>query len=225
MGYRNFTPCSLSVQAYPRGVGSDEHKKSVFQAEGVLGRYERTKRSSRFCHLGDALVPSLAIEATDCQTGPDQRHFRARCLVCRHSCIFAIRDHSLTLCSETAFSIIRLIELTSLDVSDVTWNYLPPIVWSTVEICVGMVCACLPVMAPLLPILLRGRSAMKEPYVSSSFGRSNTTRGTPDFAKQNFDRLENDTTDFGLGRHPMNIRQTTDIDVHEEDSIVLHTLA
>ena len=65
----------------------------------------------------------------------------------------------------------------------------------------------------------------EETYVSSDFGRSNTTRGTHDFAKQDFDRLEDDNADFGRGRHPMNIRQTTDIDVHEEDSIALHTMA
>ncbi|KAF6228267.1 hypothetical protein HO133_007997 [Letharia lupina] len=127
---------------------------------------------------------------------------------------------------ETAFSIVRLVELTSLDISDVTWDYLPPIIWSTVEICVGMFCACLPVMAPLVPKFMRGRSGPKEPYDYSSFGPTNTARVTNGFAKQEFDRLEDDTAGLVLGRdHQLSIRQTTNIDVHEEGSIALHTMA
>lgn len=117
-------------------------------------------------------------------------------------------------------------KLTSLDVSDVTWNYLPPIIWSTVEMCVGIVCAYLPVMTPLVSKFWRGRSGPKVPYGSSSFELSNRTRATNDFAAHNFDRLEDDSKDLVLGRgQSMNIWQTIDIDVHEEDSIGLHTMA
>lgn len=132
----------------------------------------------------------------------------------------------LTLCSETAFSIVRLVELTSLDVSDVTWNYLPPIIWSSVEICVGMICACLPVMAPLIPNLFGGQHGPKESHDSSGVRLSNTSRVANDFANQKFDRLEDDTADLVPVRHdPISIRQTTDIEIHEEDSIALHTMA
>lgn len=32
-----------------------------------------------------------------------------------------------------------------------TWDYFSPIIWSTVEQSVGILCACLPVLGPLLP--------------------------------------------------------------------------
>lgn len=198
----------------------------MFQAEAVPSRHERPQRSSRLCDLSDALISSLAVAAAESKEGFDQQHLCARCLVYCRSRISERWDHLLTLCSETAFSIVRLVELTSLDISDVTWDYLPPIIWSTVESCVGMFCACLPVMAPLVPKFMRGRSGPEEPYDYSSFGPTNTARVTNGFAKQDFDRLEDDTAGLVLGRdHPLSIRQTTNIDIHEEGSIALHTMA
>lgn len=198
----------------------------MLPAEGVSDRHECTKRSPRFCDSGNAFISDLAIEATDTKESLNKWDFRARYLVCRRYCIFQKRDHQLTLYSETAFSIIRLVEITSLSESDVTWNYLPPIIWSSVEICVGMFCACLPVMAPLVPIFLRGRSGPKESHDSSSFHYPNPRKVTSDFARQKFNRLKDDTTDSVLGSEgQMGIRQTTDIDVREEDNIEMHTMA
>ena len=132
----------------------------------------------------------------------------------------------LTLRSETAFSIVRLVELTSLDVSDVTWDYLSPIIWSSVEICVGIICACLPVMAPLIPKILCGQTGLRESYDSSGFKLSSPSRATNDFANQNLDRLEDDTADLVPGRHAfMGIRRTTDIVLQKEENIALHTMA
>ena len=139
---------------------------------------------------------------------------------------FSKMDHSLTLCSETAFSVIRLMELTSLDASDATWNYQPPIIWSTIEICVGIFCACLPVMPPLVAEFLRARSGRKEAYDSSSFGLSSRKRATKGFAAHKFDRFEDDGRSLVLGRGQMTaIWQTIDMDIHEEDGIALHTVA
>lgn len=45
--------------------------------------------------------------------------------------------------------------MASVGTSDVTWDYLPPVLWSTVEICVGIICACLPVIGGLLPTRCR----------------------------------------------------------------------
>jgi hypothetical protein len=53
--------------------------------------------------------------------------------------------------SETAFSVVRLVKMTSLGVTDMTWDYTTPIIWSTVEPSVGLLCACVPVMGALLP--------------------------------------------------------------------------
>ena len=52
---------------------------------------------------------------------------------------------------ESAFSIVRVVELTSLGVTDATWDYVTPIIWSTVEPSIGLLCACVPVMGALLP--------------------------------------------------------------------------
>lgn len=81
-------------------------------------------------------------------------------------------------------------------------------------------------MAPLIQKLARGRSGPKEPYDSSSFELSNTTRVRNNFTKHNFDRLEGDTADLTLGRgRSKSIRQTTNINVHEEDRIASHRMA
>lgn len=53
--------------------------------------------------------------------------------------------------SETAFSIVRLAKMSSLGTTDMTWDYVSPIIWSTVEPSVGLLCACVPVMGILLP--------------------------------------------------------------------------
>ena len=127
----------------------------------------------------------------------------------------------LQLPSETAFSIIRLVALTSLDVSDVTWNYLPPIIWSTVEICVGTICACLPVMAPLIPKIFRGCSGLSG---SSGFSSTNTPKVATHHPQQNPDQLDDDRVDLVLGRDgPMSIRQTIDISINDDDEIALQT--
>lgn len=123
----------------------------------------------------------------------------------------------LTLGSESAFSIIRLVALTSLDVSDPTWNYFSPIVWSSIEICVGSICACLPVMAPLIPKIFQGRTKAEDSHESRHFNLSNLPGRTAEYAKQKFNRLD-DSTDSELGTDfpKAAIRQTTDIDVREE---------
>ncbi len=80
-------------------------------------------------------------------------------------------------------------------------------------------------MMPLVRVSLRGESGPVEPYGSSSFRLSNTKRGMNNFMKQNFHKLETDTGDAALERnYPLSIRQTIDIDIHEEDSMALHSM-
>ena len=60
------------------------------------------------------------------------------------------------MCSVCVASIIRLHFLTFMDGAvDITWTLSNVYVWSTVEPCVGIICACLPVLQPII------RSAMK----------------------------------------------------------------
>ena len=226
MGSRNSTSCSLSVQANPRGMGCLKHEDRMFQAEAVFIRDERPKRSSRFCHLGHPPVSCLAVESANTKKDLDKWNFRARCLVSSLCYILGHKNQSLICCSKIAFSIVRLAELTRLDVSDVTWNYQPVIVWSSVEICVGIFCACLPVTAPLVAVFMRVLSGSEESYAPSSFGPSHAKRGNKDSLSQSFNKLEDDTAGLVTSRdNPMSIRQTTDIEVSHEDSIPLQTMS
>ena len=198
----------------------------MFQAEALSSRDEYPKRASRFRDLDHPPVSCVAIEAADTKKDPSKRSFRARCLV--SSLCYNSRQETKrsNFCSETAFSIIRLAELTHLDVSDVTWNYQPPIIWSSVEICVGIICACLPVTAPLVAVFMRVISGPEENYPPSSFGPSHGKRGNNEFSNQSFNKLEDDRTGLVRGRDNLtSIRQTTDIDVSQEDSIALQTMS
>ncbi|PVI04998.1 hypothetical protein DM02DRAFT_611111 [Periconia macrospinosa] len=77
---------------------------------------------------------------------------------------------------ETAFSIVRLAELIDLGTADPTWDFFPPIVWSTVEAAVGLLCACIPTMVTLLP-----RSWVER--INGSSGQRSSGRHTPGYIR------------------------------------------
>ena len=52
--------------------------------------------------------------------------------------------------STTAISIARTVAVFSLSKSDDTWDFAPVTLYSSLEIDTGLICACLPVIAPLL---------------------------------------------------------------------------
>ena len=52
--------------------------------------------------------------------------------------------------SATIISILRVNASSHIDVLDVTWGYVPIAEYTTVEANVGILCACLPVLAPLV---------------------------------------------------------------------------
>ncbi|KAL8805830.1 MAG: hypothetical protein Q9182_001742 [Xanthomendoza sp. 2 TL-2023] len=47
-------------------------------------------------------------------------------------------------------SILRLISLLTVSYTDITWTVTDPLLWSMLEPCVGVTCACIPLMRPLL---------------------------------------------------------------------------
>lgn len=55
--------------------------------------------------------------------------------------------------STTVVGIVRLVVVAQLDLSDATWNYVPVVNWSTVEMNTGIICACLPVIAPAMKLI------------------------------------------------------------------------
>ena len=74
--------------------------------------------------------------------------------------------------SACVVSTIRLAKLSRLSVLDPTWNDAPALVWSTAEANVGVLCACIPVMGPLLPKRWMGRSDSSKRHEGSGDSRS-----------------------------------------------------
>lgn len=128
---------------------------------------------------------------------------------------------------ETAFSVVRLVKLTSLGVTDLTWDYVSPIIWSTVEPSIGLLCACVPVMGALLPksfmerIGSSSRSRNRYYYPgkpkSSSYALGSLERS------QQFNKLDasneqvSQSEVFNDGDSTTAIRQTTVLSVRVED--------
>lgn len=104
----------------------------------------------------------------------------------------SVYESELTTCrSICAAAMIRVWAIRNIDQTDVTWSYVRPLTWSGVEISIGITCACLPILQPLL-----------QATFGSCFGRGldtsrNTTYGNS--GKQ---------TSGGSGR-PQMVRRTT----------------
>ncbi|PWY64969.1 hypothetical protein BO94DRAFT_540919 [Aspergillus sclerotioniger CBS 115572] len=75
----------------------------------------------------------------------------------------------------TVISIIRLVCLLEIDLSseDITWNFVPYLIWTCVELNVGIVAACLPCLRPIY-IWLRKKAG----YSTGSSGSERPTPGT-----------------------------------------------
>ncbi|KAL8849902.1 MAG: hypothetical protein Q9221_005168 [Calogaya cf. arnoldii] len=91
-------------------------------------------------------------------------------------------------------SIVRVHTNASLQVEDPTWNYVMVMIWSTVEGNVGVVCACCPVLAPLVRRCC-GRSARTTPKASKENSSSAGFRPPrPSGRNKSFSRLEEEDT-------------------------------
>ena len=74
---------------------------------------------------------------------------------------------SRTKISTSAISIARVIALHDLSQSDITWNLVPLELYSTLEIDTGLICSCLPVMAPLLHLVTGNRFGSSQDRLSA----------------------------------------------------------
>ncbi|KAL8671048.1 MAG: hypothetical protein Q9168_004441 [Polycauliona sp. 1 TL-2023] len=87
-------------------------------------------------------------------------------------------------------SIVRVHTNASLEIEDPTWNYVMVMIWSTVEGNVGVVCACCPVLAPLVRRCF-GRSAKSTPKASKEHSSSGGLwPPRPSGRNQRFSRLD-----------------------------------
>ncbi|KUI53671.1 hypothetical protein VP1G_01089 [Cytospora mali] len=85
-------------------------------------------------------------------------------------------------------SAIRLYSLVHVDMTDVTYTVLMPILWSALEPCLAIPLACVPLLRPLL-----GRRY--SPTGTAKFGPPTMkTRTVAQKRKRNFDRLEDETS-------------------------------
>ena len=107
-------------------------------------------------------------------------------------------DRANFLYSTTIISILRAIASADLDVVDATWGYVPTAKYSTIETNVGMVCACLPVLAPLVSLCSKRHFAKRNSDFqrTHSSNTSHTKRSRPSAREQSFSRLQDD--DAGL---------------------------
>lgn len=123
--------------------------------------------------------------------------------------------------SECIFSTIRLAKLSRLSFLDPTWDHAAALVWSTVESDVGALCACIPVMGPLLPKSWMGRSGSSK--LPDGSGDSRTPGNKPlDYTRSN---RTNESAAWHDDEHelvgagdPMAIKQTTEFSVHEDSN-------
>ncbi|CAO1606195.1 hypothetical protein XANCAGTX0491_009696 [Xanthoria calcicola] len=91
-------------------------------------------------------------------------------------------------------SIVRVHTNASLQIQDPTWNYMMVMIWSTVEGNVGVVCACCPVLAPVVRRCF-GRSARSTPKASKEHSSlAGFWPPRPSGRKPNFSQLEGEDT-------------------------------
>ena len=87
-----------------------------------------------------------------------QQYLYARNFVC-FSYLMMYKSSTMTTAdvyaknSTSAISITRLIAVYTLSQADITWTFAPVMLYSTLEIDSALICACLPVMGPLLQLL------------------------------------------------------------------------
>ncbi|EQB50312.1 hypothetical protein CGLO_10264 [Colletotrichum gloeosporioides Cg-14] len=68
----------------------------------------------------------------------------------------------------TAISIVRIVTITHVFTADVTWDVIPALVWSQVEVCCAVICVCIPTLRPLLRAMGRNTDSQKILYQSGS---------------------------------------------------------
>ena len=88
-----------------------------------------------------------------------------------------------------ACSIVRTIELQSLSsMENYVYDTATMLIWSSSEVCLTIVCACIPVLRPLYVNIVygsRGDSSNKNSYPLKEYAKSKNSRGTDESQSQN----------------------------------------
>ena len=121
----------------------------------------------------------------------------------------------LKIFSTTAISIVRTVAVYTLSEDDPTWGSVPLALYSTLEIDTGIICACLPAMAPLLQTCSDRRSKYTGSYGSKTSRRPRVLQQNTSFA-----RLKDESNKNSLGEPVSSANATrgshpsTDLEMH-----------
>ncbi|KAI4110700.1 MAG: hypothetical protein LQ345_006956, partial [Seirophora villosa] len=72
-------------------------------------------------------------------------------------------------------SIIRLVVLSRLNATDLTWNFVNSAIWSSAEPCMGVVSACIPSLRPLAAVIARGTHRVRSKSIDAVTSSSSNT--------------------------------------------------
>ncbi|KAI4204796.1 MAG: hypothetical protein LQ350_000862 [Teloschistes chrysophthalmus] len=112
-------------------------------------------------------------------------------------------------------SVVRLVVLSRVDQSDITWNYVPAAVWSSAEPSVAVVSACLPSLRPLFVRIVWGGSHRPGPKpIQSTTHRSRSMPSWRHNDSKNgnegsFNRLQEMSSGDGGPRSPWRTNSVT----------------
>lgn len=152
--------------------------RSLFQLPSFLDRYKCTKYHTRCLYH-----PSADAHGVEYQDNNNEESWPNLCLPTQHVVSSSqICKHNIQqlihLDSATLISIFRAKANASFHNTDPTWDMIPVMIWSTIESTVGVVCCCLPVLAPLVKLCF-GRRAEPNPGVSKERSSASVRRSRP----------------------------------------------
>ncbi|KAF2661266.1 hypothetical protein K491DRAFT_753910 [Lophiostoma macrostomum CBS 122681] len=131
---------------------------------------------------------------------------------------------------ESIFSATRLGVLSQLSFIDVTWDHADALIWSTLETAVGVICACVPVLRPLLPRssnpttkgsrptdIRYGNGSVGPNKAYAKFGETSTAPRDTDSASDEHELVTRKTLNMPTpALTPFHIHRTVDWDVSSE---------
>lgn len=145
------------MQAHQSSLGQ-KHRSQVHQFEYDVHRHRISQRRDRHCNFDFAIEVDLALAAAESSKAAIVWYISAGKLVGRelhHPLEIHKKTDERSVC---IVSIYRVTIIGNLSLEDAPWADVDPCVWSAVEVCVGIVSACLPTLRPLWTFFISTRS-------------------------------------------------------------------
>lgn len=177
--------------------------RALFQPEELVDCHQYTEHSHRSQHPPPPCAIGMAAAALHGTEDWLDRRFHALHIASHLAQITLFRVLSSQLTTNFAMTRASIISILRLGANapthsrDPTWEYVPVMIWSTVEGNVGVVCACCPVLAP---VVRRCFCRTANPTPGHRRGPPLSTIGCWPGRRarrdQSFSRLEEDTTNL-----------------------------